>query len=122
MRPPAYASCVRWPSKYMRTGSRPCSTSTWIRCRNKRKKPCAGWETRREGFYETDQGKALKCRPRPGPRPASKAQSDPLQFAELDMHNFLDRSLVRWAYKKYKKLRGHLRGATHWIARISRRE
>jgi RNA-directed DNA polymerase len=34
----------------------------------------------------------------------------------------LDRSLARWAYKKYKKLRGHLRRATHWIARISRRE
>ena len=34
----------------------------------------------------------------------------------------LDRSLVRWAYRKYKKLRGHLRRATHWIARISRRD
>jgi RNA-directed DNA polymerase len=34
----------------------------------------------------------------------------------------LDRSLARWAYRKYKKLRGHLRRATHWIARISRRE
>lgn len=33
----------------------------------------------------------------------------------------LDRSLARWAYRKYKKLRGHLRRATHWIARISRR-
>jgi RNA-directed DNA polymerase len=28
----------------------------------------------------------------------------------------------RWAYRKYKKLRGHLRRATHWVARISRRD
>jgi RNA-directed DNA polymerase len=34
----------------------------------------------------------------------------------------LDRSLARWAFRKYKKLRGHLRRATHWLARISRRE
>jgi RNA-directed DNA polymerase len=34
----------------------------------------------------------------------------------------LDRSLARWAYRKYKKLRGHLRRATHWITRISRRD
>ena len=34
----------------------------------------------------------------------------------------LDRSLARWAYRKYRKLRGHLRRATHWIARISRRD
>jgi RNA-directed DNA polymerase len=34
----------------------------------------------------------------------------------------LDCSLARWAYRKYKKLRGHLRRATHWIARISRRD
>jgi RNA-directed DNA polymerase len=33
----------------------------------------------------------------------------------------LDRDLVLWAKRKYKKLRGHLRRATHWIARISRR-
>ncbi len=33
----------------------------------------------------------------------------------------LDRALARWAYRKYKKLRGHLRRATHWIARMSRR-
>ena len=30
----------------------------------------------------------------------------------------LDRSLARWAHRKYKKLRGHLRRATHWVARI----
>ena len=34
----------------------------------------------------------------------------------------LDRSLAHWAYRKYKKLRGHLRRATHWVARISRRD
>ena len=34
----------------------------------------------------------------------------------------LDRALARWAYRKYKKLRGHLRRATHWVARISRRD
>jgi len=34
----------------------------------------------------------------------------------------LDRSLARWACRKYKKLRGHLRRATHWLARISRRD
>ena len=34
----------------------------------------------------------------------------------------LDRSLARWAEQKYKKLRGHLRRATHWVARISRRD
>jgi RNA-directed DNA polymerase len=34
----------------------------------------------------------------------------------------LDRSLARWAYRKYEKLRGPLRRAAHWIARISRRD
>jgi RNA-directed DNA polymerase len=34
----------------------------------------------------------------------------------------LERSLARWAYRKYKKLRGHKRRAAHWIARISRRD
>lgn len=33
----------------------------------------------------------------------------------------LDRDLAFWAKRKYRKLRGHLRRATHWIARISRR-
>jgi RNA-directed DNA polymerase len=32
----------------------------------------------------------------------------------------LDRDLALWAKRKYKKLRRHLRRATHWIARISR--
>lgn len=34
----------------------------------------------------------------------------------------LDRDLAFWAKRKYKKLRRHLRRATHWIARISRRD
>jgi RNA-directed DNA polymerase len=34
----------------------------------------------------------------------------------------LDRALAWWAYWKYKKLRGHLRRATHWIARLARRD
>ncbi|WP_394766603.1 group II intron maturase-specific domain-containing protein [uncultured Paludibaculum sp.] len=34
----------------------------------------------------------------------------------------LDRSLDCWAHRKYKKLRGHLRRATNWVARISRRD
>jgi hypothetical protein len=33
----------------------------------------------------------------------------------------LDRDLALWAKRKYKMLRCHLRRATHWIARISRR-
>jgi len=34
----------------------------------------------------------------------------------------LDRDLALWAKRKYKKLRHHLRRATHWIACISRRD
>ena len=34
----------------------------------------------------------------------------------------LDRDLALWAKRKYKKLRQHLRRATHWIARLSRRD
>ncbi len=34
----------------------------------------------------------------------------------------LDRSLARWASRKYKKLRRHRRRASHWIRRISRRD
>ena len=33
----------------------------------------------------------------------------------------LDRDLALWAKRKYKKLRGHLRRATRWIARLSQR-
>lgn len=34
----------------------------------------------------------------------------------------LNRLLVWWAMKKYKKLRGHQRKATHWVGRIAKRE
>jgi RNA-directed DNA polymerase len=34
----------------------------------------------------------------------------------------LDRSLVRWATGKYKKLRRHRRRATHWLGRIAYRD
>lgn len=34
----------------------------------------------------------------------------------------LNRTLMRWATRKYKKLRGHSRRATHWLGRIARRE
>lgn len=34
----------------------------------------------------------------------------------------LDQSLTRWAMRKFKKLRGHQRKATHWLGRIARRE
>ena len=35
---------------------------------------------------------------------------------------YLDRVLVRWAMRKYKKLNGRQRRATHWLGRIARRE
>ena len=34
----------------------------------------------------------------------------------------LQNALVRWAMRKYKKLRGHRLRATHWLGRIARRE
>jgi RNA-directed DNA polymerase len=34
----------------------------------------------------------------------------------------LDRALTRWAMRKFKKLRGHQRQATHWLGRIAQRE
>ncbi len=34
----------------------------------------------------------------------------------------LNRLLVWWAMKKYKKLRGHQRNATHWLGKIAERE
>jgi RNA-directed DNA polymerase len=34
----------------------------------------------------------------------------------------LNRSLTRWAMRKFKKLRGHQRQATHWLGRIAQRE
>jgi RNA-directed DNA polymerase len=34
----------------------------------------------------------------------------------------LDRRLVRWATRKYKRLRGHRRRAAHWLERIARKQ
>ena len=34
----------------------------------------------------------------------------------------LNRTLARWATRKYKRLRGHARRATHWLGRIARKE
>ena len=34
----------------------------------------------------------------------------------------IQNALVRWAIRKYKKLRGHWLRATHWLGRIARRE
>ena len=34
----------------------------------------------------------------------------------------LQDALVRWAMRKYKRLRGHWLKATHWLGRIARRE
>lgn len=34
----------------------------------------------------------------------------------------MDRALVRWARRKYKKFARHQRRATHWLGKIARRE
>lgn len=34
----------------------------------------------------------------------------------------IDRSLTKWATRKYKRLRGHSRRATHWLGRIACRQ
>ncbi len=34
----------------------------------------------------------------------------------------IDRKLVLWATRKYKRLRGHRRRASHWLARIARKD
>ena len=34
----------------------------------------------------------------------------------------LDRILVKWAMRKYKKLKGHQRRATHWLGRMAQRQ
>ena len=34
----------------------------------------------------------------------------------------LDRIVVKWAMRKYKKRKGHQRRATHWLGRIARRQ
>jgi RNA-directed DNA polymerase len=34
----------------------------------------------------------------------------------------LERALVRWACRKYKRFRGHVTNAAHWLGRVARRE
>jgi RNA-directed DNA polymerase len=34
----------------------------------------------------------------------------------------IEHTLVRWAMRKYKRLRGHWLKATHWLGRTARRE
>ena len=34
----------------------------------------------------------------------------------------INRTLVRWARRKYKKLKGHQRRATRWLGKIARRD
>jgi RNA-directed DNA polymerase len=33
----------------------------------------------------------------------------------------LERALIRWACRKYKRFRGHVTNATHWLGRVARR-
>jgi RNA-directed DNA polymerase len=42
--------------------------------------------------------------------------------AMYPMARALNRDLALWAVRKYRKLRRHLRRATHWIARLSQRD
>ena len=34
----------------------------------------------------------------------------------------LERALVRWACRKYKRFRGHVTNAAHWLGRVARRD
>jgi group II intron reverse transcriptase/maturase len=34
----------------------------------------------------------------------------------------LERALIRWACRKYKRLRGHVTNAAHWLGRVARRD
>ena len=46
-------------------------------------------------------------------------------FYKSEMYGTLeqiDRKLVLWATRKYKRLRGHRRRAAHWLARIARKQ
>lgn len=47
------------------------------------------------------------------------------RYYKSAMYPFLrniERNLIRWATRKYKRLRGHKRRARYWLGRISRRE
>ena len=34
----------------------------------------------------------------------------------------LERALVKWAQRKYKRLRGHSTNAAHWLGQVARRD
>ncbi len=70
---------------------------------------------RREGFYETDQGKALKRCPRPGPLPASKVQSDPRQITEFEAQLF-ERAAAELQYKLEEQRVDGFGYLPHWLA------
>ena len=47
------------------------------------------------------------------------------RFYKSELYSVLvhmNRALVRWAQRKYKKLTNHQRRATHWLGKIARRE
>ena len=44
------------------------------------------------------------------------------QSAWYPIFQHLNRILVRWAMRKYKKLKGHQRRANHWLRRIAQKE
>jgi RNA-directed DNA polymerase len=44
------------------------------------------------------------------------------QSALRSLLRHLDRVLVRWACRKYKRFRGHPRRASHWLGRVAQRD
>jgi RNA-directed DNA polymerase len=93
--------------------------------------PAKGSNAGQGGPKETLEGRPLteENAVEPNPRPTQSRESGWLQYygpyyrsALYPPMRQLDRSLARWGERKYKKLRGHLRRATHWVARISRRD
>jgi hypothetical protein len=56
--------------------------------REQKKKHYESWEMPPpDDFYSAGRGEALPSRPRPGPLPTSKVQSDPFEIPEFDKHN-----------------------------------
>jgi RNA-directed DNA polymerase len=54
-----------------------------------------GWVNYYGQFYRSELGSVLRC---------------------------LERSIARWAQKKYKRLKRHKRRAVHWLGHVARRE
>lgn len=42
--------------------------------------------------------------------------------ALIPVFEYINRKLISWAMRKYKKLKGRQRKATHWLGRLARRE